>query len=291
MSQELVVLLPDLCPSGCRTGVVRSGHYFRKSDRVRVQRYLCAKCKMKFSDATWSACFGQKKRQWNFTIFKLLTGGYSQRRIALDLNLNPKTVARKFLFLGLKAMEVLPKLNHFHSPVKEMEFDDLETFEHTRLKPLSVILAVEYATRRILGFRVASAPAKGRIAALSRRKYGPRKDQRKLERRKLFEELKAFVAEDALIKSDQNPHYQPDVADFFPGRQYQTFKGKRASVVGQGELKGKGFDPIFSVNHTLAMLRANINRLFRRTWCTTKKQERLALHIALYAIHHNLVLI
>ena len=59
-------------------------------------------------------------------------------------------------------------------------------------------------------------------------------------------------------------------------------------MTGQGELKKVVYDPIFSLNHTCAMLRANINRLVRKTWCTTKKPERLAMHITLYALYHNL---
>jgi hypothetical protein len=39
------------------------------------------------------------------------------------------------------------------------------------------------------------------------------------------------------------------------------------------------------------MLRANINRLFRRTWCTTKKPERLEQHLAVYMDFHNRVLV
>ena len=45
-------------------------------------------------------------------------------------------------------------------------------------------------------------------------------------------------------------------------------------MTGQGELRDKRFDPMFALNHTCAMLRANINRLFRRTWCTSKRIDR-----------------
>jgi hypothetical protein len=38
------------------------------------------------------------------------------------------------------------------------------------------------------------------------------------------------------------------------------------------------------------MLRANVNRLFRRTWCTTKKAQALVHHLAIYADYHNSVL-
>lgn len=60
------------------------------------------------------------------------------------------------------------------------------------------------------------------------------------------------------------------------------FLAKRAET----ELAG-GFDPIFSINHSLASLRANINRLIRQTWCTTKRPDRLAAHLHLYVSYHN----
>ncbi|MEQ1722809.1 MAG: hypothetical protein ABL930_06505, partial [Pseudobdellovibrio sp.] len=56
----------------------------------------------------------------------------------------------------------------------------------------------------------------------------------------------------------------------------------------QGELKKIGFDPLFSLNHTCAMMRAKVSRLIRRTWNTTKKPERLSEHLALAVLHHNL---
>ncbi|MGZ3656152.1 MAG: hypothetical protein ACXWR1_04035, partial [Bdellovibrionota bacterium] len=54
-----------------------------------------------------------------------------------------------------------------------------------------------------------------------------------------------------------------------------------------GELKEGRYDPLFSINHTCAMFRANVNRLIRKTWCTTKSQERLRSHLILYANAHN----
>ena len=58
-------------------------------------------------------------------------------------------------------------------------------------------------------------------------------------------------------------------------------------MVGQGELKRGGFDPLFALNHTAAMYRDRIKRLSRRTWCTTKRADRLQLLVDLYAWHHN----
>lgn len=242
--------------------------------------------------ATLQPCYRQRQRQINPLLFQCLVSGVSQRRLARILFVNRKTIVRRSIFLGLFAYQQLlehrSKQSHL---VSEFQFDDLETFEHSKMKPLSVTMAVESNTRRILGFRVSRMPAKGLLAERSRKKYGFRPDERKRNRVALLRELKPYVVENVLIKSDENPHYLPDVKKIFNEAKHSTFKGRRGCVVGQGELKAGGFDPIFSLNHTFAMLRANIHRLFRRTWNTTKKPERLALQIALYALYHNLVLI
>jgi len=224
-------------------------------------------------------------------IFCLLAGGYSQRRTAFDVQINRKTVERKFIIMGMQALMLVPFINRKRTEaVSNLQFDDMETFEHSKCKPLSITLAVEQGTRKILGFRVSKMPAKGKLAWVARKKYGYRADERSRARKSLFEELKPFINHDTIIKSDMNPHYPLDVEKEFPGCVHEVFKGRRGCVVGQGELKRGGYDPLFSLNHTCAMLRANINRLFRRTWCTTKLQERLSMHIAIYALYHNLVL-
>ena len=58
--------------------------------------------------------------------------------------------------------------------VTKMQFDDVITFEHTKCKPLSIILAVSDPDRFILGLGVASMPANGKLAAISLKKYGKR---------------------------------------------------------------------------------------------------------------------
>jgi hypothetical protein len=207
------------------------------------------------------------------------------------LKTNRKTVVRKFLFLGAQSQAYLKHIRALFPQSQSIQFDDLETFEHSKLKPLSVIMAVESKTRRILGFKVARMPAKGLLVKRALKKYGYRRDERRRARQDLFRELSEFVAPGAEIKSDENPHYTNDVKSFFPDCVHIRYPGQRGCVVGQGELKAVGFDPLFSLNHTFAMYRAHINRLFRRTWNTTKKPDRLELHIALYSLYHNVVLI
>ncbi len=263
------------------------GRFWRKSDGQWIRRFWCVRCKKTFSTATLNSNYRQKKRHKNNLVKKLLAGGTSQREIGRILCINRKTVARKLLILGPRAKAELEEKNYLHPKAIEVEFDDLETFEHTKCKPLSVTLFVEYKTRRILDFEISQMPAKGRLAKISLKKYGYRADHRPLGRERLFKRVKPFIADTSIIRSDSNPHYTADVARFFPEAKHATVLGGRGCSTGQGELKKKKFDPIFSLNHTCAMFRANINRLFRKTWCTTKKPERLAYHLALYCVSHN----
>ena len=77
------------------------------------------------------------------------------------------------------------------------------------------------------------------------------------------------------------------IARHFPKVNHITYKSSRGSVSGQGALKKTVFDRLFSINHTLAMLRAKVSRLFRRSWNTTKRIDRLQHHVAIYMLHHN----
>ena len=282
------------CPN-CKTSsshsdsrtVIKFGFFRRRSDQKWVQRFKCTTCSKSFSKATGDICFYQKKRQLNSAVFELLSSGVSQRRIAYILRINRKTVKRKFLFLGKHSLVELRRFNLSFPRTSEVEFDDLETFEHTKCKPLSVTLAVETGSRRILGFSVSSMPAKGRLVRKALKKYGPRLDERSCGRKLLLSSLKGLVQDRVIIKSDQNPHYPEDVRKFFPEGVHVAFKGRDGAITGQGELKKIGYDPIFSLNHTCAKLRADINRLIRRTWCTTKKAECLRYHLAMYSIYHN----
>jgi transposase-like protein len=285
--------MSEKCPKCKQKIFIRSnyGHFIRLSDKKKILRFRCRSCSYIYSQASFQDCYRQKKRRLNPRIFELLCSGVSQRRIARLLKINRKTVARKLIFLSQQVS--LKNQRRFNQlpVVNKVQFDDLETIEHTKCKPLSVTLAVEKESRRILGFRVSQMPAKGHLARIAFKKYGRREDLRSQGRRDLFTALTPKIAEDALIESDENPHYKEDVRRFFPLATHQAFLGQRGSVAGQGELKKIRFDPLFSLNHTCAMLRANINRLFRKTWCTTKLPERLKDHIELYVYYHNEVLL
>jgi len=85
-------------------------------------------------------------------------------------------VVRRFRYLAAQArkehqLELLRlRPENPSQGLSQIQFDDLETSEHTKCKPLSVALAVEPRSRKILAFSVSQMPSKGRLARISRRK-------------------------------------------------------------------------------------------------------------------------
>ena len=273
--------------AACIHRFVRCGYFFRACDQRKIQRFRCALCGFYRSMATGEVFYRHRKRKVFASLYAGFASTMSQRRCAIVMALNRKTVVRKFRLLGKLSLNLLELQNCNRPLVEEFVFDDLETNEHTKCKPLSVTIAVERESRRVLGFTISKMPAKGRIASISRKKYGPRKDERALGRFQLFTKIQPLIHHQAFIRSDDNKHYVKDVRRFFPKGTHLVFKSSRSSDTGQGELKKIKRDPLFAINHTLAKFRADINRLIRKTWCTTKLASQLNLHIAIMATFHN----
>jgi transposase-like protein len=273
--------------------VIRTGSYYRKADARVIQRFRCNHCGSNFSAATGTLDYRHRKRREVRMIRHLLCSGNTMRRIAKILKIHPITVRRKVDLLEQQSLLSFARLKFKlqRKPVMRMQFDDLITIEHTKLKPLSVSIAVDKDTRKFLGAEVARIPAFGHLAERSVKKYGRRKSEHKKGLKHLFMGIQTMVATSATIESDKHKFYLEFVRNFFPGATYHQYKGGRGCVAGQGELKKKHFDPLFTLNHNFAMLRANINRLIRKTWSTTKDPIMLHKHLLIYMDYHNTFLI
>jgi hypothetical protein len=257
------------------------------SSKKPIQRFACLDCGRGFSSATLTFEYRQRRRDINEQLFNALASNMSMRRAAIVVDTNRKTVARRLMYYDRVARDYQNKLLANIGPQHSIQFDDMETSEHTKLKPLAIPLVVTHPARIILSYDVAEMPAKGHLAALSVKKYGRRQDGRPEAWAQVLSTAEKVVAPGATITSDSHTRYPAMIRKFLPGATHVQVISRRACVVGQGELKQGGFDPIFSLNHTAAMLRANISRLIRKTWCTTKRRDRLLCHISLYVMWHN----
>jgi len=268
------------------TSFVRDGFYYRADDSKSVQRFKCRQCSKKFSTATFKPTYRQKRRRINSIVRFCFASNMCPRDIAELVGVNIKTVAARLVWQAKQSRKknelYLRTFVDQHGPIERVQFDDLITFEHTKCKPLTVPIAVIDGVRVPLCFRVASIPAFGLLASISREKYGKRADTSRQERRALFGKLSELLPPTVIFKTDGHEHYATLIKQFFPEAKHEIFKSDRGAIVGQGELKKAKHDNLFSVNHTFATVRAKVNRLNRRTWCTTKKPDRLADHLDIF---------
>lgn len=244
------------------------------------------------SKASCSPDYKEKKRTLNLHILQGLSSGMSQNRLALTLNCSRSTIVRKFLKLSHLAKAYNEaQLSKQHPTLPRIYFDEMRSSIHTKHKPVSIPLSTA-KTRHILALSVAPIPDYTPHAPLFVKKYGKRPDKRQDSLLLMLHKILPRVSQNSLFISDDASDYPNLLKKAFPFPPiHHSHKGRRGSGSGYGELKVGGWDPLFPLNHSAAMLRANVNRLFRKTWNTSKKEERLELHMQLYAFIHNNVLV
>ncbi len=109
--------------------------------------------------------------------------------------------------------------------------------------------------------------------------------------KRMLNRLKMAALPDQHVRSDMCPRYGSLVFRAFLLGSHETHRSHRACVVGYGEMKATGNDPLFSLNHTAAKLRDNIKRLARRTWRTSKRPDRLRDLLWIYVHCHSQVMV
>ncbi|MBM4253706.1 MAG: IS1 family transposase [Deltaproteobacteria bacterium] len=280
-----------ICPKDYRS-VIKYGFFKRETGRMpRIQRYFCKLCRSAFSAQTGGLTYRERKPHLTQLVMRSLMESVSQRGCSRMLGCRPVTVARKMVRLGARAefhLKSRASIEIANGTETTAVFDEMETFEHSKCKPVSIALAVSASTRQVIAVHAAQMPAKGMLKDIALKRYGPRKDLRRGSLEAVLSEVVRLCPNLAIIKSDQCPRYRRVVKKKFPKPVlHQAFKGRRGCVVGQGELKRGGRDPLFALNHTCAMFRDRIKRLARRTWCTTKKIDRLNCLLYIYAWWHN----
>ncbi len=278
-----------MCPI-CKNNlnVIKRGFYRRPSDNKKIQRFLCKHCKKGFSQQTFAIDYRQQKRWFNQSCFLTLCSGVSQRRASYIFNVVPRTIARRVRKFGEICEKNLCKYRETRNKANDVEFDEMESFIHTKLKPVTIPIAVEKKTRKVLALSIGNIGAKGLLKQLSIQKYGKRPSERLSSLKNMTQSLKTCVSPTARFSSDKCPLYPKLIRDNFPQASHTTCKGARGAIVGLGELKKTVFDPIFTLNHTYAMFRDNLKTLSRRTWATAKRKDRLLLLLYIYAWFHNL---
>jgi hypothetical protein len=209
------------------------------------------------------------------------------RQIAREFSINRKTVQRRFLWIAEQARKNQQNRLNSLSGIDFIQIDEMETHEHTKCKPISIAVAVAPGSRLILGAITSEMPAKGPLAEISRKKYGQRRDDRRQAFQNLLRAIKPVLSEDVWVFSDKKTTYPKWIREVLPCSRHLRAKGRRGCVVGYGEMKKAGFDPLFWLNHTAAMIRDALARMLRRTWCNTKLLFYLQQALDIQLDYHN----
>ena len=101
----------------------------------------------------------------------------------------------------------------------------------------------------------------------------------------LRETLSSLNLKPKIIKTDAKSSYKNVTKEVFPRATHEIYNRAQAQRLRDRLHENKNkkkFDPMFSLNHMCARLRADIRRLTRRSWCTTKKPERLQRHLDIF---------
>lgn len=218
--------------------IVRDGSYFRKNDSRYIRRFKCKCCGKRFSASSGTLEFNQKKRRINFAFFKLYCSGVSIRRSAKILGVNKNTIPRKIEYLAKKARLSQSKFLEAlkDNPLDHIQFDDLITKEHTKLKPLSVSTCVDPHSRKILSADVSKIPSFGQLAHISRKKYGYRKSTHMEVMNKVFFKITPSLSKNVRIDTDEHKHYPILIKKHLPYSTHNQYLSKRGSLIGQGEV-------------------------------------------------------
>jgi transposase-like protein len=274
------------CPRGCGLKrIIKKGHFITKWNAQPVPRYLCQACGRGFCSHTRLRTWRQRKPNLNVPIHDLYASGMTQRRLAQVLGVDRKTVIRKFLFMAHLAREAHAHALQAWPAAERVQFDEMESFEHTKLKPLAIAIAVEEKSGRLLSAQVASMPCGGKLAGISRRKYGYRADRRPIAR---IAALKAVqMARPRTLITDAHPAYPGLAKAWLPDCSHLAVKCRMgAKFRPEGSRKNLS-DALFTLNYTAAKIRQDLSRMARRTWVTTKKASRLQAHLDLYVAFNN----
>lgn len=264
---------------------IKKGYFKTRWNHQLVPRYRCRDCGRGFSSHSLRSTFGQHRPDLNDPVFQLYASGITQRRMALVLGVNRKTVVRKFLFVArLARSEHERRIAAGELKTGYAQFDEMETFEHSKLKPVTIAFAVRVKTAEVVDFKVARLGYKGPLASLARRKYGPRESKAHEAVHAVLSKLKACSRPTLKLVTDANPQYRLRVPRVLTHAVHCPTQRRISARTNDR----KNFDdPMFTLNYTAAKIRNDLSRMARKTWVTTKKLERLQAHLDLYIAWNN----
>jgi YD repeat-containing protein len=283
------------CPSkagGCFRWL-RRGWYQRACDRRRVQRFQCRECRRYFSEQTFRLDFRLKLPELHLVLLRDFVSKITQRQSARMLGCRRKTIAHRMDLLGRHCRDfhamMLARAGAAGGVRGLFQLDELETYEERRrLQPVTVPVLVETSSAFIVSVATGALPARGSLRPAEKRMKlelekarGVRRSESKQAVAKVLEQLETALPANGPVdvSSDSKATYPKLLAQRFGARvRHVRMPSNRKTAV---------FDPLFPVNHTLAMARDALSRLVRQTWAASKRRSWLERHLWIWVAWRN----
>jgi len=271
----------------------RKGYFTRRCDGRAVQRFMCLECKRGFSVQTFRVDYRLRRPRLHLALFRDFVSKTTMRQSARTLGCTRRTVAHRLKLLGEHCrafhQAMLARARVRGGIAGVFQLDELEGYEHSRrLKPLTMPVLIERRSYFVLHAECAPLPARGRLSAGDQKKKeeqervsGKRRSGSVEAVRRSFEVLACVHRPSGavLVQTDRKSTYATRLRRMFADR---LLHERHSSSVPRNYT-----NPLFPINHTLAMLRDGISRLVRRTWAASKLRERLELHVWIWIAYRN----
>lgn len=271
------------------------GRFHRTCDGRSVRRFHCHHCRRSFSVQTFRVDYRLKRPELTSPVFHAFVSKVTQRQTARTLPCTRKTVRRRLILLALHSREfqsaVLARASERGNFGGRFQLDELETFERDRrLQPVTLPVLIHEESRFVLHVEAAALPARGglRRRDLERKrqleaKVGVRRSGSRAAVKRCFEVLARALEPGtrAVIVTDRKASYATVLAETMRGPfVHERHSGKDPKSVS---------NPLWPINHTLAMLRDGLSRLVQRTWAATKERPWLAQHAWIWIAYRNYI--
>jgi transposase-like protein len=273
----------------------RRGHFTRLCDGRSVQRFQCKACKRTFSSQTFRVDYRLRRSRLDLPIFLQFTSKVTQRKAAMNLKCDRGMIAHRLELWGRHCQAFHEQLMRERSRREGWQgsflLDELETYEHNRrLKPVTVPVLVHKRSHCVLHVAVGTLPPRKPLSKANQRKLealealeGKRRSESRVKVAECFEALRKVTGSvpSVSVSTDEKHSYAALLR--------RTFGSRLEHERTNSKVQRNYWNPLFVVNHTLAMMRDGLSRLVRRNWGASKKREKLERHLWIWVAWRNYV--
>ena len=295
-----MAFVPRFCPKpycAAHTGqgftFQRRGSYRRKCDGLVVPCFSCNTCGGHFSRQTFRFNYRWWRPTAHLELFRLFVSKVTLRQAARITGYSRVTVAARVRSMGAhcrrwhrQALAKCPGLSG------AFLLDELETFEADRLvKPVTVPVLIQKRSLFVVDLQTAPLPSRGRLGPYHQLRklrheelHGKRRSGSRRAVEQCFQELRRVLEPRAALElvTDRKSSYRTLIR-----RTFGQFPCNHARVSSRARRDRR--NPLFPINHTLAMMRDGVSRLVRRSWGAAKLRDRLEEHLWIWAAYRNYV--